>query len=173
MRIWLSRINRHHSDRLAGIFTPFRRRDKPGSRCPVIQFKCIIAQDMTYCNGENEHLRIGRRSPVFAPVSRCVPSQEHRRVKIAPRQFCPFWAQFSVRRNQSRRKALALFCANAHSQQPAVRAAARVCGFWKLTLFSRFPERFDAKFEKSRRKAPCHNGLRRRFDRKSVRFIPL
>ena len=24
-----------------------------------------------------------------------------------------------------------------------------------------------------RRKAPCHNGLRRRFDRKSVRFIPL
>ena len=54
-------------------------------------------------------LRIGRRGPVFAPVSRCVPSQEHRRVKIAPRQFCPFWAQFSVRRKRSRRKALALF----------------------------------------------------------------
>ena len=53
------------------------------------------------------------------------------------------------------------------------RAAARVCGFRKLTLFSRFPERFEAKFEKRRRKAPCHNGLRRRFDRKSVRFIPL
>ena len=87
-----------------------------------------------------------------------------------------FWANLSkipVRRKRSRRKALALFCANAYSQQPAVRAAARVCGFWKLTLFSRFPERFDAKFEKSRRKAPCHNGLRRRFDRKSVRFIPL
>ena len=50
MRIWLSRINRHHSDRLAGPLTPFRRRDKPGSRRPVIQFKCIIAQDMTYCN---------------------------------------------------------------------------------------------------------------------------
>ena len=70
-------------------------------------------------------------------------------------------------------KGIGAFRANAYSQQPAVRAAARVCGFWKLTLFSRFPERFDAKFEKSRRKAPCHNGLRRRFDRKSVRFIPL
>lgn len=70
-------------------------------------------------------------------------------------------------------KGIGAFRANAYSQQPAVRAAARVCGFWKLTFFSRFPERFDAKFEKSRRKAPCHNGLRRRFDRKSVRFIPL
>ena len=29
---------------------------------------------MTYFNRENEHLRIGRRGPVFAPVSRCVPS---------------------------------------------------------------------------------------------------
>lgn len=29
---------------------------------------------MTYCNGENEHLRIGRRSPVFASVSRCAAS---------------------------------------------------------------------------------------------------
>jgi hypothetical protein len=63
---------------------------------------------------------------------------------------------------ESRRKALALFCANAHSQQPAVRAAARVCGFWKLTLFSRFPELFDAKFEKGPRKAPCYKALRRR-----------
>ena len=70
-------------------------------------------------------------------------------------------------------KGIGAFRTNAYSQQPAVRAAARVCGFWKLTLFSRFPERFDTKFEKSRRKAPCHNGLRRRFDRKSVRFIPL
>ena len=65
------------------------------------------------------------------------------------------------------------FSRQRRSRQPAVRTATRVCGFWKLTLFSRFPERFDAKFEKSRRKAPCHNGLRRRFDRKSVRFIPL
>ena len=81
-----------------------------------------------------------------------------------------FW---TLRRKRSRRKALTLFCANAHSQQPAVRAAARVCGFWKLTLFSRFPELFDAKFEKSRRKALCHKGLRRRFDIKSVRFMPL
>ena len=70
-------------------------------------------------------------------------------------------------------KGIGAFRANAYSQQPAVRAAARICGFWKLTLFSRLPELFDAKFEKSRRKAPCHNGLRRRFDRKSVRFIPL
>ena len=41
LRIWLSRINRHHSDRLAGIFTPFRCRDKPGSRCPVIWFSLL------------------------------------------------------------------------------------------------------------------------------------
>ena len=66
LRIWLSRINRHHSDRLAGPLTPFRRRDKPGSRCPVIQFECIIAQDMTYCNGENL-----RHSPRL-DISRCI-----------------------------------------------------------------------------------------------------
>ena len=65
---------------------------------------------------------------------------------------------------------MALFCAIAHSQQPAVRAAAMVCGFWKLTLFSRFPELFDAKFKKSRQKAPCHNGVRRRFDMNSSRW---
>ena len=76
-------------------------------------------------------------------------------------------------RRKRQEKGIGAFRANAYSQQPAVRAAARICGFWKLALFSRFPERFDAKFEKSRRKAPCHNGLRRRFDRKSVRFIPL
>ena len=145
MRIWLSRINRHHSDRLAGPLTPFRRRNKPGSRCPVFQFKCIIAQDMTYCNGENEHLRIGRRGPVFAPVSRCVPSQEHRQVKIAPGIFDRFGPIFDAPKS-GQEKGIGAFRANAYSQQPAVRAAARVCGFWKLTLFSRFPERFDAKF---------------------------
>ena len=68
---------------------------------------------------------------------------------------------------------MALFRANAHSQQPAVRAATRVCSFWKLTFFSRFPEQFDAKFEKNYRKAPCHKGLRRRSDIKSVCFMPL
>ena len=36
-----------------------------------------------------------------------------------------------------------------------------------MTLFSRVPELFDAKFGKSHRKAPCHNGLQRRFDTKS------
>ena len=93
----LARQSRHHSDRLAGIFTPFRRRDKPGSRCPVIQFKCIIAQDMTYCNGENEHLRIGRRGPVFAPVSRCVPSQERKRIMIVPPGILnSFWPIFDA-----------------------------------------------------------------------------
>ena len=76
-------------------------------------------------------------------------------------------------RREKQEKGIGAFRANAYSQQPTVRAAARVCGFWNLTLFSRVPERFDAKFEKSRRKAPGHNGLRRRFDRKSVRFIPL
>ena len=65
------------------------------------------------------------------------------------------------------------FLRRLRSQQPAVRVATAVCGFWKLTLFSRLPELFDAKFEKSRRKAPCHNGLWRRFDIKSLRFTPL
>ena len=54
---------RLHSDRLAGPLTPFRRRDKPGSRCPVIQFECIIAQDMTYCNGETSVIRPNLTSP--------------------------------------------------------------------------------------------------------------
>ena len=72
MRIWLSRINRHHSDRLAGPLTPFRRRDKPGSRCPVIQFECIIAQDMTYCNAESllQQQNSGRPPNVFLGVTR-------------------------------------------------------------------------------------------------------
>lgn len=83
-----------------------------------------------------------------------------------------FWPIFDAPKS-GQEKGIGAFRANAYSQQPAVRAAARVCGFWKLTLFSRFPERFDAKFEKIRRKAPCHNGLQRRFDRKSVRIIPL
>ena len=173
MRIWLSRINRHHSDRLAGPLTPFRCRDKPGSRCPVFQFKCIVSHNMTYFNRENEHLRIGRRGPVFAPVSRCVPSQERKRIMIVPPGILnSFWPIFDAPKS-GQEKGIGAFRANAYSQQPAVRAAARVCGFWKLTLFSRFPERFGAKFEKSRRKAPCHNGLRRRFDTKSVCFMQL
>ena len=85
---------------------------------------------------------------------------------------CAFHGFFEDEK-ESRRKALALFCANAHSQQPAVRAATRVCGFWRLTLFLRFPEQFDAKFEKSSRKALCHNSLRRRSDMKSSRFAQL
>ena len=114
-----------------------------------------------------------QRRPVFAPVSRCVPSQERKRIMIVPPGILnSFWPIFDAPKS-GQEKGIGAFRANAYSQQPAVRAAARVCGFWKLTLFSRFPERFDAKFEKSRRKAPCHNGLRRRFDRKSVRFIPL
>ena len=43
----------------------------------------------------------------------------------------------------------------------------------KIDAFLRFPELFDAKFEKSRRKAPCHKGLRRRFDMKLIRFALL
>ena len=100
-----------------------------------------------------------------------------RGASLAPeRDFAPILGGFEQAFGapiSGQEKGIGAFRANAYSQQPAVRAAARVCGFWKLTLFSRFPERFDAKFEKSRRKAPCHNGLRRRFDRKSVRFIPL
>jgi dienelactone hydrolase len=55
---------------------------------------------------------------------------------------------------EKQEKGIGAFRANAYSQQPAVRAAARVCGFLKLTLFSRLPELFDAKFEKSSRRAP-------------------
>jgi len=85
---------------------------------------------------------------------------------------CAFHGFFEDEK-ESRRKALALFAPMPFHSSPQCELPQRVCGFWKLTLFSRFPERFDAKFEKSRRKAPCHNGLRQRFDRKSVRFIPL
>ena len=74
------------------------------------------------------------------------------------------------RTKKKQEKGIGAFRTNAYSQQPAVRAAARICGFWKLTLFSRLPELFDAKFEKSRRKAPCHNGLRRRSDVKLSHF---
>ena len=108
-----------------------------------------------------------------APVGRCVASWERGRVRIAPWQVERGFGPIFGAPKSGQEKGIGAFRANAYSQQPAVRAAARVCGFWKLTLFSRFPERFDAKFEKSRRKATCHNGLRRRFDRKSVRFIPL
>ena len=97
-------------------------------------------------------------------------------ILVAERDFEPVLGEFeqdSSAPKKKQEKGIGAFRANAYSQQPAVRAAARVCGFWKLTLFSRFPELFDAKFGKSHRKAPCHNGLRRRFDRKSVRFIPL
>ncbi len=82
-------------------------------------------------------------------------------------------SEISDERIGKQEKGIGAFRANAYSQQPAVRAAARVCGFWKLTLFSRFPELFDAKFGKSHRKAPCHNGLQRRFDTKSVCFMQL
>ena len=53
LRIWLSRINRHHSDRLAGIFTPFRRRDKPSSRCPVIWFSLLYYAMHNISTGKN------------------------------------------------------------------------------------------------------------------------
>ncbi len=110
------------------------------------------------------------------PVSACEPlcalAGAKTEMIVPPGILNSFWPIFDAQKS-GQEKGIGAFRANAYSQQPAVRAAARVCGFWKLTLFSRFPERFDAKFEKSRRKAPCHNGLRRRFDRKSVRFIPL
>ena len=63
-------------------------------------------------------------------------------------------SEISDERIGKQEKDIGAFRANAYSQQPAVRAAARICGFWKLTLFSRLPELFDAKFEKSRRRAP-------------------
>ncbi len=53
MRIWLSRINRHHSDRLAGPLTPFRRRDKPGSRRPVIWFSLLYYAMHNISTGKN------------------------------------------------------------------------------------------------------------------------
>ena len=111
------------------------------------------------------------KCPLFRRVSPCVPSQERKRIMIVlPGILNSFWPIFDAPKS-GQEKGIGAFRANAYSQQPAVRAAARVCGFWKLTLFSRFPERFDAKFGKSHRKAPCHNGLRRRFDRKSVCFM--
>ena len=149
----------------SGAATP----EEADARCkrahPLPPACCIIPQDL----GTKVPL-VCSCEPLCGPLRGRVAFLPQRRISS---RFRADLSKLSVRRKRSRRKALALFCANAHSQQPAVRAAARVCGFWKLTLFSRFPERFDAKFEKSRRKASCHNGLRRRFDRKSVRFIPL
>ena len=108
---------------------------------------CCIRPQAPY----TETPRVCPREPLCGLLRGRAASQPQRRISSR------FWAdlsKLSVRRKRSRRKALALFCANAHSQQPAVRAAARVCGFWKLTLFSRFPEQFDAKFKKSSRRAP-------------------
>ena len=71
----LARQSRHHSDRLVGPLTPFRRRDKPGSRCPVVWFECIIAQDMTYCNGETSIIRPDLISPgTYLTLSLCTMS---------------------------------------------------------------------------------------------------
>ena len=98
---------------------------------------------MTYCNGENEHLRIGRRGPVFAPVSRCVPSQEHRQVKIAPGIFDRFGPIFDAPKS-GQEKGIGAFPRQRHSRQPAVRPATRVCGFWKLTLIFSLPICFGA-----------------------------
>ena len=46
---------------------------------------------------------------------------------------------------------MALFRANAHSQQPAVRTATRVCGILRLTLIVRLQMDFDAIFCKNAR----------------------
>ena len=142
---------------------------------------------MLFCSGKSRFGRKPREGkeeftvpPHLAPVARrvaaCGPLCGLAGRRWGTDTFQPIWARVGElfgAPKAKQEKGIGAFRANAYSQQPAVRAAARVCGFWKLTLFSRFPERFDAKFEKSRRKAPCHNGLRRRFDRKSVRFIPL
>jgi len=57
-------------------------------------------------------------------------------------------------------------------QFTAARSASCRKGLRVLTIdaFSGFLELFDAKFEKSHRKATFHNGLRRRFDMKSSCF---
>ena len=110
------------------------------------------------------------KCPLFRRVSPCVPSQERNRIMIVPPGILnSFWPIFDAPKS-GQEKGIDAFRANAYSQQPAVRAVARICGFWKLTLFSRLPELFDAKFEKSSRRAPCHNGLRRRSDVKLSRF---
>ena len=78
-------------------------------------------------------------------------------ILVAERDFEPVLGEFeqdSSAPKKEQEKGIGAFRANAYSQQPAVRAAARICGFWKLTLFSRLPELFDAKFEKSSRRAP-------------------
>ena len=143
---------------------------EPPSR--AINMRTRITQPSGAATPEEADARCKRAHP-FPPACCIIPRPTSHR---AERDFEPVLGEFeqdSSAPKKEQEKGIGAFRANAYSQQPAVRAAARVCGFWKLTLFSRFPERFDAKFEKSRRKAPCHNGLRRRFDRKSVRFIPL
>ena len=56
MRIWLNRINRHHSDRLAGPLTPFRRRDKPRLTLSRYLVFFIILRNASYFNRKKHRL---------------------------------------------------------------------------------------------------------------------
>ena len=116
-------------------------------------------------SGTAETVGASRRTAVFAPVIRCVASQERRRVKIAPRQFGVFSARFSCAENGAGEKGIGAFLRRCWSRQPAVQAATRDCGVVKMALFSETPEPFDAKFEKNPRKVLCHRALRRHCDK--------
>jgi len=106
-----------------------------------------------------ETVGASRRTAVFAPVSRCVVSQERRRVKIAPRQFGVFSARFSCAENGAGEKGIGAFLRRCWSRQPAVQAATRDCGVVKMALFSETPEPFDAKFEKKSPQSPVPQGF--------------
>ena len=68
-------------------------------------------------------------------------------------------------RRKKREKGIGAFLRRCHLQHPAVQAATRDWGVVKMALFSETPEPFDAKFEKSPHKVPCHKALRRRCDK--------
>ena len=158
-------VTKEKAPQPCGAATP----EEADARCkrahPLPPACCIIPQDL------------GTKVPLVYPCEPLCGLLRGRVASPAPEEdFEPLSGEFeqaSSALKKKQEKGIGAFRANAYSQQPAVRAAARVCGFWKLTFFSRLPELFDAKFEKSRRKAPRHKGLRRRFDIKSVCFMPL
>ena len=122
-------------------------------------------------------------------VSKCSRSWRHRSQKPRVRPCEPLCGLAGTQAGEDSPPAVLpvlgpIFSAPKSEQEKGIDAFLRQCLFTaarsascrkglrvlEIDAFSRFPERFDAKFEKSRRKAPCHNGLRRRSDVKLSRF---
>ena len=81
---------------------------------------------------------------VFAPVSRCVASQERGRVRIAtPGSWNVFGPLFGAPKAEQE-KSIGAFLRQCRSRQPAVRTATRVCDILRLALIIKFQMCFGA-----------------------------